>query len=175
MIILFTFVLLFIKTSSLIFDFSTKSSLDNWRVVNDGVMGGLSEGQLFINPAGNGVFAGEVKLENNGGFTSIRLRFDQKAIVGKQFAVLRLRGDGKRYQFRAKTNVEDWFSYIYYFDTQEEWETVRIPLHQMTPSYRGRQLSAPNFPAKALSEIAILIANKEAEKFQLEIDYIGLE
>lgn len=174
---LLTFVchLLFFKTSFMIFDFSSKSTLGNWRIVNDGVMGGLSEGQLYINEAGHAVFTGAISLENNGGFTSIRYQFDKKNISGKNFGLLRIKGDGKRYQFRVKTNSRDWFSYIYYFQTTEEWETIRIPLSQMIPTFRGRKLDSPSYPAEELSEISILIANKRAENFQLEIDYIGLE
>ena len=43
-----------------------------WRSVNDGVMGGLSRGSLRIVAAGVGIFEGEVSLENNGGFASVR-------------------------------------------------------------------------------------------------------
>jgi NADH dehydrogenase [ubiquinone] 1 alpha subcomplex assembly factor 1 len=45
----------------------------------------------------------------------------------------------------------------------------------MVPSFRGRKLDMPNYPAKVLEEVVILISNKKAERFSLEIDKITLE
>lgn len=158
-----------------IFDFESNSSLSEWYVVNDGVMGGLSEGKLSINKKGNAIFEGTVSLENYGGFTSVRYGFEPKNIEGKSKAVIHLKGDGKSYQFRVKTNTNDWLSYVYTFDTSGSWETISIPLDEMYPSFRGRKLDMPNFPIENLSEITFLIANKRAEDFRLEIDKIGME
>ena len=36
--------------------------------------------------------------------------------------VIRLRGDGKTYQFRVKPNRNTYFSYIYNFDTNNNWQ-----------------------------------------------------
>jgi len=58
------------------------------------------------------------------------------------------------------------------FSTTGEWETVSIPLAKMEPRFRGRRLDMPNYPAKVLEEIAILVSNKKAEMFKLEIDKI---
>ena len=60
------------STQTLIYDFNDQSSSRDWRVVNDGVMGGLSASQFEINEVGNGFFHGHVSLENNGGFASVR-------------------------------------------------------------------------------------------------------
>ena len=44
-----------------------------WQVVDDGVMGGLSKGNFKSDKKkGNLIFAGNLSLENNGGFSSIR-------------------------------------------------------------------------------------------------------
>ncbi|MEM9824576.1 MAG: CIA30 family protein, partial [Bacteroidota bacterium] len=119
--------LFLMSDGQLLFDFNEECNLDQWRVVNDGVMGGLSQGTLNLNEKGHAVFAGQVSLDNNGGFTSIRHRFDQKSIKGASQIVLRLKGDGKRYQFRVKSKSNDWHSYIYYFKTSGEWETIVVP------------------------------------------------
>lgn len=172
---LLIFILLVFNVNIMVFDFNNDSPLENWFVVNDGVMGGLSEGRLFVNDRGHAVFTGEVSLENYGGFTSVRHRFAPKEIKGATKAVLRVKGDGKRYQFRAKTQNNDWQSYIYYFQTSNDWEIIEIPLQEMYPSFRGQRLPLPNFPAEYISSISVLIANKKAEKFKLEIDYIKLK
>ena len=158
-----------------IFDFDKKSDLTNWRVVDDGVMGGLSQGNFKTNEKGNAIFYGDVSLENNGGFSSVRHRFQEKTVNEYSKFVIRLKGDRKRYQFRVKTDSYDRYSYISYFETSGEWQTIEIPLEEMYPSFRGRKLSIPNFPGEAMEEIAFLIANYKAESFKLEIDKISLK
>jgi NADH dehydrogenase [ubiquinone] 1 alpha subcomplex assembly factor 1 len=89
--------------------------------------------------------------------------------------VLRIKGDGKRYQFRVKDKTSQYHSYITYFETSGEWQTVRLPLRDFYPSFRGRKLRIPNFNHSQIAEVAFLIGNKKAESFELVIDMIGLE
>ena len=173
--LLFLFITIILPGNMTLFDFNQYSDLSDWTVVDDVVMGGLSNGSFSINKAGNAVFEGKVSLDNNGGFSSVRYRFDQKKVSGFSVATIRLKGDGKRYQFRMKSDKYDPHSYIYYFETSKEWETVVIPLKNMTPSFRGRTLDMPNYPSKVLEEITFLIANKHPEHFKLEIDKITLQ
>jgi len=58
-------------TSRPVFDFATAGTADGWSVINDTVMGGVSNGELAW-ADGVLVFTGELSLENNGGFASIR-------------------------------------------------------------------------------------------------------
>jgi len=51
-----------------LFDFDNTTQSNAWRVVDDGVMGGLSAGNFEIDKNGNGRFYGTVSLDNNGGF-----------------------------------------------------------------------------------------------------------
>jgi len=164
-----------VAPSNSIFDFNSNCNLDNWYVVNDGVMGGLSEGHLTITKEGHGLFYGNVSLENYGGFTSIRYLLDNKKIKENAFCNIRLKGDGKNYQFRVKSDEYQGFSYIYEFNTSGEWENIKIPLHEMYPSFRGRRLDMPNFSGEQIAEITFLIANKKAESFNLYIDQITVE
>lgn len=157
-----------------IFDFQQDSNISDWNVVDDVVMGGRSSGSFTVNDQGHGVFKGKVSLENNGGFSSVRYSFPRKEIKSYQQCVIRLKGDGKRYQFRIKANSSDYFSYIAYFNTTGDWQTVEIPLQEMYPSFRGRKLDRANFDEHHLEELAFLIANKQPESFQLLIDKIEL-
>ncbi len=159
----------------ILFDSKEKSNLNNWSIVDDVVMGGRSDGHFEINEKGIGVFHGVVSLENNGGFSSVRYRCNQKNLTTFKTVEIRLKGDGKRYQFRVKSEIYDRHSYIYHFETGTEWETIEIPLADMTPAFRGRRLDMPNYPREELAELAFLIANKKAESFQLEISSIVLK
>lgn len=167
--------LLFFTHPMTLFDFTSTSDLSNWYVVDDGVMGGRSKGHMQVNPAGHAVFYGAVSLENNGGFSSIRYRFREKNVQPFSKVVLRVKGDGKAFQFRIKTKKSDRYSYIKTFDTTGAWETIEIPFSAMYPGFRGRKLAMPNYPGASMAEIAFLIGNKKAQNFQLEIDKISLK
>jgi hypothetical protein len=158
-----------------LYDFTKTSDISDWYVINDGVMGGLSKGVMELSPDGHGVFRGDVRLENNGGFSSIRHSFEKKNISDYTHLVLRVKGDGKRYQFRLKSSRNEYYSYVSYFQTSNQWETLRIPLGEMYPVFRGNRLNLPLYTGTQLEEIGILIGNKKAETFRLEIDSIYLE
>ena len=160
---------------ALIYNFQKDASTAGWRVVDDSVMGGLSQGKLVTNDAGHGVYSGTVSIENNGGFSSLRYRFDSKSVTASTTIVLRLKGDGKRYQFRVKDKKGQYHSYITYFETTDQWQDIEIKLADMYPSYRGRKLSIPNFNHNQIEELAILIGNKKAESFALTIDRIEMK
>lgn len=167
--------LLFMNSSLILFDFSNDSSLRNWRIVDDVVMGGRSDGDFYINKEGHGVFKGKVSLENNGGFSSVRYRFRTKKIDAYSKVKIRLKGDGKKYQFRFKSSLYDYHSYVIEFKTSGEWETITLMLNEMKPQFRGRRLKMNNFPGKEIEEMAFLIGNKKVEIFQLILDKIELE
>jgi hypothetical protein len=98
--------------SKVIFDFNKKSNLQNWVIVDDVVMGGESSGSFKLNDDGFGVFKGSISLDNNGGFSSLRHRFPKIEIDDNTQIVIKLKGDGKNYQFRIKSNSGDYYSYI---------------------------------------------------------------
>ena len=159
----------------IIFDFSTKSDLNNWQVVNDGVMGGTSRSKFYLNSEGHGCFDGTVSLENNGGFCSVRYEFTRIALDINKIICLRIKGDGKDYQFRVKTKKSDAHSYIYPFRTSGEWQNIEIPVTDFYPSFRGRKLDIPNYDGSNLEQIAFLIGNKKGENFQLLLDRIEVK
>ena len=167
-------IILFMNTS-LIYDFNKNSSSRDWRIIDDGVMGGLSQGKLSIDAEGNGVFAGTVSLENYGGFSSVRYQCDKIKVTKDSKVRIRLKGDGKNYQFRIKDKATSYYSYITTFKTSGDWETVEIKLSELYPSYRGQTLNLPNFDSDSFEEIVFLIGNKKNESFQLVLDKIELE
>ncbi|MDZ7741090.1 MAG: CIA30 family protein [Bacteroidota bacterium] len=156
-------------------DFNKESKLQGWYVVNDVVMGGRSSGNLSLSSKGHAVFSGKVSLENNGGFSSLRYAFDEIKTSKSSYIILKIKGDGKRYQFRLKHDSRSYYSYVYWFETSGKWEEISIPLAEMYPSFRGRTLDMPNFSHDSLEEIGLLIGNKKAEEFHLLIDRIELK
>lgn len=156
-------------------EFNSTSNISDWFVVNDVVMGGRSDSGFYLNTEGNAVFKGNVSLENNGGFSMLKHRLSPISVAKYDKIVLKLKGDGKRYQFRLKSNSEEQHAYVSYFYTSGDWQIIEIPLSELYPTFRGRKLQMANYPAKIIEEIAILIGNKKAESFQLEIKWIALK
>lgn len=162
-------------TSHIIFDFNQKAIIKDWVIVDDGVMGGKSAGSFSLNEQGHGVFEGSVSLDNNGGFSSLRYSSDMILVQDFTTIALKIKGDGKNYQFRIKSNTGDYYSYIATFSTSGEWQEIQIDLKDMYPSFRGRRLDQANFEKKYIEEVAFLIGNKKEEKFKLLIDKIELK
>lgn len=158
-----------------IFDFQNAKDLSKWYVVNDGVMGGLSQGTITKTDAGNALFSGYVTTENNGGFSSVRYGFDERDVSQYKQVVLRIKGDGKSYQFRVKENSSQRYSYIKTFKTSGDWETIKLPFDDFYPGFRGYRLDKANFAGNVMEEIAFLIGNKRKESFSLQIEKITLE
>lgn len=158
-----------------IIDFKPGMELTNWSVVDDVVMGGISDGSFYLNDDGQGVFSGQVSLENNGGFSSVRYKSKKQTLVSANKFVIRLKGDGKTFQFRVKPSKINWYAFVYNFETTGEWQTIEIPMKKMYPSFRGQKLNFPNYSGKQIAELGFLIANNKNENFTLEIDYISAE
>ena len=75
-----------------------------WSIVNDGVMGGVSSSRA--QPADDGLrFSGEVRLEYNGGFASMRRAAQWPA--ASSGVRLRARGDGNAYRLVVYTRDPD--------------------------------------------------------------------
>ena len=160
--------------SQIIFDFDRNSNANEWRIIDDVVMGGRSNGKFTIDNDGNGVFSGIVSLDNNGGFSSVRYQFNKIKTTKDSRVTIRLKGDGKEYQFRIKDNRNAYYSYITSFKTTGEWENIVVNLKDLYPSFRGRTLDAPNYSANSFEEIVFLIGNKKNEPFKLILDRIDL-
>jgi monofunctional biosynthetic peptidoglycan transglycosylase len=149
-----------------------------WRIVNDGVMGGLSKSQMQETAEGHALFTGTVSLENNGGFASTRTDVPDEASTGTRTIQIRVKGDGNRYSFRL--NPKGPFgrvSYRAYFDTEAgKWQAFTLPVSDFTPTFRGRVLpDTPSLEGQTLEEMGILIADKQEGAFELVIDWIKMD
>jgi len=162
------------KTKALV-DFENPEESKQWSVVNDGVMGGLSQSGVEITSAAHALFAGKLSLENNGGFASIRRKPHDYGLNGYDGILLRVKGDGRTYQFRVRTNDRfDGVSYRAEFKTKpEEWMTAKIPFKSLKPTFRGRPVpSAPELRPDRIRQIGFLLGDKREGRFQIEIDWI---
>ena len=156
-------------------NFSPSSNLNNWQIMNDGVMGGVSKSNLTINNDGHAKFSGQISLDFNGGFASFRSYNQTFDLQGYSKILIYLKGDKKSYQLRLKENNSDYFSYVSTFKSSGNWEIIELLLADFTPTYRGQKLDMANFHGNSIDQIGILIGNKKNENFDLLIDKITLE
>ena len=173
-IILSSVILTFAK-SGVLYDFHIDSSLRGWNVVDDGVMGGRSLGNLSLNEDGHGLFNGYISLRNYGGFSSIRCRARMTDVKNFDYIAIRVYGDNKYYQLRIRSNNKDNHVYVKKFFAKDEWNVIKIPLRSMEPQFRGRKLRMNKFNSNKIVEVGILVGNGVEENFSLLIDYIILD
>ena len=90
-------------------------SQNEWEIVNDNVMGGVSIGDFKIEN-NQVIFFGKLSSKFNGGFASIRTR---ERIQLNSFEKINLKviGDGNTYQIRIKDNNFNYYSYAHEFKT----------------------------------------------------------
>jgi NADH dehydrogenase [ubiquinone] 1 alpha subcomplex assembly factor 1 len=162
------------STSNIVFDFHKDADLSKWIIVNDGVMGGLSNSSLQLDKDGNGVFKGHVTTKNYGGFASIRNNFDKISIKKYTSIKIKVKSQPTTYQLRLKVNSSDYYAYITTFKTTGNWDEIEIPLNTLYPSYRGRKLDMGNLSSDYIEEVSFLIGNNKEEDFILLIDRIEL-
>jgi len=159
----------------ILIDFNNADKKEIWQIVNDDVMGGVSQSEIIFNDTGTATFQGNISLENNGGFASTRRKSHSYRLDGYIGLHVRIQGDGKDYQLRIRTdNRFDGISYRYRFATRPEtWMNIRVPFSEFVPVFRGRVLSnvAPISPEQ-IQQVGFLISDKQAGKFRIEIDWI---
>ena len=162
-------------TDMVLFDFQKPDETGDWVIINDGVMGGLSRSSFTVRDDGTALFTGTVSLRNYGGFASTRTRPRNLGLDGYSGISVRVRGDGRTYQFRIRTGGRfDGIAYRYEFDTVPgEWLTVRVPFADCVPTFRGRVLSGVDpVQPQLIQQIGFMIADKKEGAFQLQVDWI---
>jgi monofunctional biosynthetic peptidoglycan transglycosylase len=156
----------------MLIDFTDDDESHCWIAINDGVMGGISQSGLQLSPSATGIFNGHLSLENNGGFASIRRRSNDYHLKGCSGIMLNVKGDGRTYQFRVKTDDQyDGIAYRTLFTTDaQNWQTLALPFNSFCASFRGRLIpNAPVLDPKKIRQISFLLADKQQGAFCLEI------
>jgi len=155
-------------------DFKDGANVE-WYVVNDGVMGGLSQSAIRLTDQGTGVFEGDLSLENNGGFASVRALLGSRDLSAMTGLEIRVRGDGRTYQLRLRNDGRmDGIAYRAEFATEEDrWVTVRLLFDAFLPTFRGRILDdVPALDTARIAQLSFLLADKKPGRFTLEIGHV---
>lgn len=134
-----------------------------WRFFTDGVMGGISSGQVTFVQGDGQTFArmtGQVSTKNNGGFIQMRAELPDGASADTTGVRLLVRGNDQKYFVHLRTNgtVLPWQYYQASFDVTSAWSEVRLPLDEFIRS--GRMLRATP-RAESLKSIAVVAFGRD--------------
>jgi monofunctional biosynthetic peptidoglycan transglycosylase len=159
----------------MLIDFTENEEGNHWVAINDDVMGGISQSRIELSPTATAIFSGQLSLENNGGFASIRRRAENYSLEGCTHVMLKIKGDGRTYQFRVKTDDQyDGIGYRALFATDaRQWQTIILPFDSFCASFRGKPVpGAPVLHPEQIRQIGFLLADKQPGSFCLEIAWI---
>ena len=137
----------------LILDDRTTPNLESalgtsWRMVTDGVMGGVSSGTLTtaaIDDRDCLRMQGDVRLENNGGFVQAALQLEDTAAEdasGYSGVAIDVYGNNESYNLHLRTDDLwlPWQSYRASFQATDSWQTVRLPFAEFVPYKTSKAL-----------------------------------
>lgn len=158
-----------------VLDFAGPDSAQKWQAVNDGVMGGVSDGRFKITDDKTLEFFGTLSLENNGGFASVRTKPTELGIKAGDTLFVRVKGDGREYVLNIYTKSRRMaFSYRAPLPTKkDEWTEVEIPLADFIPTAFGRRVQGmgPVEPDQ-INGLGFMLSDKKPGKFQMQVEWV---
>ena len=161
-----------------ILDFGAPDAARRWQAVNDGVMGGVSEGRYRMTDAGTMEFSGRLSLENNGGFASVRSRGADLGFARGDRVVIRARGDGREYVVNLYTRSGRMaFSYRAALPTIDgQWSETTIALEDFIPTSFGRRVAGMGaVDPGEITGLGFMLSDKRPGPFRLEVESIEVQ
>jgi monofunctional biosynthetic peptidoglycan transglycosylase len=161
-----------------LFAFASPDTATEWQTVNDGVMGGVSDGRFRVTERETMEFSGTLSLANNGGFASVRSRPRTLGLQTGDALVARVRGDGRQYQFNLYGSGRSRaFSYRAPMQTRAgEWLEVTVALDRFEATSFGRVLQeAGPVDPRSVTSIGFLLAEKTPGPFLLEVAWVRIQ
>ncbi len=157
-----------------LFKFDNSRVTKSWQPVNDGVMGGRSVGRVASSEDQHMVFYGTLSLANNGGFASVRARGSNLALKKNDKVILRVKGDGREYQFNLYADPDlRGYSYRQSFKTvKDEWIEVELAVEDFVATWRGRTFPDEKLKPDQVTGLGFLLGDKQAGPFRLEVAWI---
>lgn len=158
-------------------DFGAERGGKDWYVVNDGVMGGSSSSSITFTDESM-IFKGDVSLQNNGGFASVRSSRKEMDLYHYKTVTIRFRSPNINRVFALRLNNNDVYyrpSYNFKFQSKSEgWQELTTNLTDFKETILGRETgkTIAQEKLKKLIRIGIMLNDKKEGPFTLEIDSI---
>jgi hypothetical protein len=156
-------------------DFGKEKVTRGWMTVNDGVMGGRSQGEISFTEDAM-IFQGNLSLENNGGFSSIRTNWGNYDLSKYEKIIIRIKGDGRQYGF-VLSNASRFYLPNHKFEftgKKGEWTTVEMPLKAFHEEVMGKKTGniIQEETLERIIRMGVILSDKIEGPFRLEIDYM---
>lgn len=163
------------EENKVLFDFAGADAAKEWQTINDGVMGGVSDGKFKIMDKKTLEFYGTLSLENNGGFASVRTKARKLGLEKGDVLLVRVRGDGREYSMNLHVpRPLVAFSYRSMIHTKkDEWIEVKLPLDKFRATSFGRPVKdAGPVDPQEVNGLGFLLGDKKAGPFKMEVEWI---
>jgi hypothetical protein len=166
------------NSDSFVIDFGKSTGGSTWNVTNDGVMGGVSKGYAFLSDS-SVIFKGDVSLENNGGFASLRSPYSDIGFARFSTVEIKYRSSGLPFSITFSKSRRYWIPNYKYIlpENGDEWKTETFKLAELK-EYRLGNFTGNNINQNTLKNligISFFNEGKQEGKFTLEIDYLKFE
>ena len=149
-----------------------KDMAARWTPLNDGVMGGLSEGQTTFTDS-TMIWTGQTRLENNGGFASVRSPWSHTNLQTTKGVVIRCKGKGGPFKLTLETSERWWMPYAYAsFTPSEDWQDVVLEVTDFSWSQAQMGDLKGVSPERELSDVlrmGLMKYDGTAQPFELEV------
>jgi len=149
----------------------------SWSVVDDRVMGGMSQSQMDV--MADGIrWSGTLSYEQNGGFASMRSTWNPGCIAGMKAVRMRVRGSSDEFAFRMSSSqryydpVAEWK-----FKPTGEWAWLCFDLEASEITVLGRSTGSkldPRDVAK-IARLGFMRKSGDAGPFWLEVSALEFE
>lgn len=156
-------------------DFGSEKDGISWMVINDGVMGGLSQGAVKLTNS-SAILTGRISLENNGGFSAFRSSYDAFDLSAYKTVKIRYKLNGMACAFVLDVNRQFYLpNYKSKLPkTDGNWETIQFNLlefqEEVLGKSTGNRLTKNQF--SEIIRIGFITAEKRESDFELEVDWI---
>ncbi|MFM7180722.1 MAG: CIA30 family protein [Verrucomicrobiales bacterium] len=154
--------------------FESKDALESWTTVNDSVMGGASKGGARLTEDGTLKFSGNLSLDNNGGFSSIRTKPNPMDLSETNSILVKSCGDGRTYwvDLRVEGQMGGSSYRAALPTTAGEWKETRLPMSSFKPQAFGQDLAFKPINPSSVASVGFTLSDKKEGPFALEVEYV---
>jgi hypothetical protein len=161
------------------YDFgSGQNQVNNWVMISDNVMGGVSKSKLEYTE-NTMILTGDISFKNNGGFSSVKTTFGKYDISQFKGVKIKFKSTNQKFAFTLE-DKNNWtlpnYKGDFYSTSSNTWEEKTIYFKDFK-QYQIGEATGKKLEDSVLKNIVrmgIITNEKKEGPFSIEIDYIEL-